>query len=48
MKKELLAACENCDCKRQTRCNCMLPNPKSQTQKKKKHRKELLNAKTKN
>jgi predicted RNA-binding Zn-ribbon protein involved in translation (DUF1610 family) len=34
--------CENCGNKRLTRCTCQLPDPKSQTQKRKKHRKELI------
>ena len=42
MKKELLDTCDNCGCKRYTRCGCQLPNPKSQTQKRKKHRKEMV------
>jgi hypothetical protein len=42
MKKQLFEACENCGCQRETRCTCRLPNLKSQTQKKKKHRKELI------
>jgi hypothetical protein len=40
MKKDLLKACDNCGCQRETRCGCKLPNPKSQTQKKKLRRKQ--------
>jgi hypothetical protein len=32
--------CDNCGCKRESRCNCRLGNAKSQTQKRKRHRKE--------
>jgi hypothetical protein len=38
MKKVLLPPCDNCGCTRETKCNCMRPNPKSQTQKKKQNR----------
>jgi hypothetical protein len=31
-------SCDNCGCKRLTFCKCQKPNPKSQTQKKKKRR----------
>jgi hypothetical protein len=40
-KDKLLALCENCGCKRYTKCGCQIGDPNSQTQKKKKHRKEL-------
>jgi hypothetical protein len=41
--KKLSEPCSNCGCRRYTSCGCRLPNPKSQTQKRKKHRLELLN-----
>ena len=39
--KNLLPTCENCGCQRKTPCKCKKPNPNSQTQRKKQHRKEL-------